>query len=253
MKTALVTGAGRGIGLAIAKRLDRDGFRVALAGRDAERLASAARELEHAPVVLPTDLTIPDAPIDLAERAYAALGRVDVLINNAGAIGVPGPSNAAEARDADALLALNVRAPALLAGRVAARMAQSGGGAIVNVSSAVADRGMPYIGLYSATKGALEALTRSLAAEWGPMGVRVNSVLPGVVATDMTRDLMSDPVVARFYEGSVPLRRAGRPDDVAGVVSFLVGQDAAYVTAAAIVVDGGWSSTGALRPTEASG
>ncbi len=149
----------------------------------------------------------------------------------------------------DALFVLNVRAALLLAGLRAPRMAEGGGGSIVTVSSAVASRGTGWTSLYAATKGALDGATRALAAEWGPAGVRVNSVRPGITETDMTRGVVDDPAARAFYSGLVALRRTGRPEDVAGLVVFLASDAAAYVTAQAIGVDGGWADTGfILRP-----
>jgi NAD(P)-dependent dehydrogenase (short-subunit alcohol dehydrogenase family) len=148
----------------------------------------------------------------------------------------------------DALFALNVRATLLLGGRLAAHMAAHGGGAIVNVSSAAAGRGTGFTAAYTATKGALDAATRALAAEHGPAGVRVNAVAPGITETSMTGDLFGDPAVAAFYTDRVALGRIGRPEDVAEVVAFLVSDAAAYVTAQTIAVDGGWRDTGAILP-----
>jgi NAD(P)-dependent dehydrogenase (short-subunit alcohol dehydrogenase family) len=245
-KLALVTGASRGIGAAIARRLDREGARVALVARDRRALEELASELRNQPLVLPADLSQHDAPIGLVERLLGSVARVDVLVNNAGAIAM-GSSGELPLDEVDRLLALNVRAPLLLASKLAPHMSRAGGGVIVNLSSAVASRGMPYIAAYSATKGALDAMTRSLAAEWGPL-VRVVSVNPGMVATDMTEPLLADAVANQFYVGSVPLRRMGAAEDVAKVVAFIASDEAAYVSAESLTLDGGWSKTGRLHP-----
>jgi NAD(P)-dependent dehydrogenase (short-subunit alcohol dehydrogenase family) len=250
-RTALVTGASRGIGAAVARRLDAAGARVALTARSADPLRVLAGALRHEPVVLPADLADPDAPAHVADAAAEALGgRVDVLVNNAGAAAGMGPSQVLTAAGIDGLFALNVRPALVLAGLLAPGMAERGGGSIVTVSSAAAARGAGFTALYAATKGALDAMTRALAAEWGPAGVRVNAVRPGITETDMTRDLMAGPAAA-FYRGQVALRRTGRPEEVAEVVAFLASDAAAYLTAQTITVDGGWADTGFILPPPA--
>lgn len=251
-RTALVTGASRGIGAAVARRLDAAGARVALAARSVDDLGSVAGGLRHDPVVLPVDLADPAAPARLADQAAQALGgHVDVLVNNAGAFTAGGPSHLLDAASVDAAFALNVRPVLLLTGAVAAGMAARGGGSVVTVSSAAGLRGTPFVTAYAATKGALDAATRSLAAEHGPAGVRVNAVLPGITVTSMTGRLFDDPAVVAFYTDRVALRRLGQPEDIADVVAFLASDAARYVTAQTLVVDGGWADTGAIFPAPA--
>ncbi len=251
-RTALVTGASRGIGAAVARRLDAAGARVALAARSGGDLRAVAGALRHDPVVLEADLADAAAAAELASRAIGALGgRVDVLVGNAGVFAGAGPSGALTAGAVDELFAVNVRPALLLGGALAAHMAERGGGSIVNVSSAAATRGTPFAAAYTATKGALDAATRALAAEHGPAGVRVNAVLPGITETSMTGGLFGDPQAAAFYTGRVALGRMGRPEDVAEVVAFLASDAARYVTAQTIRVDGGWADTGAILPPPA--
>jgi NAD(P)-dependent dehydrogenase (short-subunit alcohol dehydrogenase family) len=251
-RTALVTGASRGIGAAVARRLDAAGARVALAARSVGDLHRVADDLAHDPVVLEADLADPLAPAHLAEQAEGALGgRVDVLVNNAGVFSGAGPSHLLDAGSVDAAFALNVRPVLLLTGAVTAGMAARGSGSVVTVSSAAGRRGTPFTAAYAATKGALDAATRALAAEHGPAGVRVNAVLPGITVTSMTGRLFDDPAVVAFYTDRVALRRMGRPEDVADVVAFLASDAARYVTAQTLVVDGGWADTGAIFPAPA--
>jgi short-subunit dehydrogenase len=169
-KTALVTGASRGIGAAIARRLDASGVRVALSARTEDDLKALAGALSNDPVVLPADLVLPDAARQLAEAAIAELGVVDVLVNNAGTFAGAGPTSMLSTADADTVLAVNVRAALQLAGILGQHMAGNGGGSIVNLASVVARTAAPYTALYTASKGALDAATRSLAAEWGAAG-----------------------------------------------------------------------------------
>jgi NAD(P)-dependent dehydrogenase (short-subunit alcohol dehydrogenase family) len=242
-RTALVTGASRGIGAAVARRLDASGVRVALSARSEADLKAVAAGLANDPVVLPADLALPDSAGQLAAAALSELGAVDVLVNNAGAFAGGGPTSLLQTADADAVLAVNVRAALQLAGLIGAHMAERGGGSIVNLASVVATTTTPYTALYTASKGALAGATRALAAEWGAAGVRVNSVSPGIVDTDMGAFVTTDPEVHARYTSQVPLGRVATVDDVADLVAFLASPAAAYVNAADIVLDGGWGST----------
>src|SRR5579862_1829988 len=222
-RVALVTGASRGIGAATAHRLDVAGARVVLVARDAGTLESVAQDLVHDPVVLAGDLADPAEPSRIALGALDAAGRVDVLVNNA-AIAARVPIGETDAHVIDRMYAVNVRAPILLAAALAPTMARNGGGAIVNLSSVSGLRGAPHRVAYAATKGAIDAVTRALAMELGPLGIRVNSVAPGVVDT---------------VEALTPLGRWANPDDVADVVVFLASEAARFVTGATLTADGG--------------
>jgi NAD(P)-dependent dehydrogenase (short-subunit alcohol dehydrogenase family) len=247
-RTALVTGASRGIGAAIARRLDDLGARVALVGRTEPDLTAVAKSLRHDPVILPTDLGAADAAADVIEQATAALGGIGILVNNAGIAAGFGPSHVVTPAIVDEGFHVNVRSALVLAGTLAERMAARGGGAIVNISSAVAATGVPYAAVYAASKAALDGMTTSLAAEWGPAGVRVNSVRPGVIDTDMGAFVAAAPRTRDYYNGFVPLRRVGTTDDVADLVAFLVSDAAAYITGQHITVDGGWAATSPVFP-----
>lgn len=247
-RTALVTGASRGIGAAIARRLDAAGARVALTARTTAALEPVAADLTHDPVLLAGDLADAATPARIAEDAAAQLGRIDILVNNAGASEAIGPTHLLDATTIDALFALNVRAALLLTGLVAPSMIAAGRGTVINISSTAAARGVGYTALYAATKGALDAATRALAAEYGPTGIRVNTVRPGVTDTDMTADFMADPGARQYYSSLTPLRRTGHPTDVAELVTFLAGDAASHITAQTIVIDGGWADTGTIFP-----
>ena len=241
-RTAVVTGASRGIGAAIARALDRAGARVALVARSQAALAEVAASLAHAPVVVEADLADPDAPGQVARRALDALGHVDALVNNAG-VGARLPSVELDGATIDRLLQVNVRGLLLLTTALLPSMVARRCGSIVNVSSVSSQVGTPRRAAYAASKGAVDALTRSLAIEFGPHGIRINCVAPGVIATDMWERNRSVPGVIEQIEKQVPLRRWGAPEDVADVVAFLVSDAARYVTAQTIEVDGGMAST----------
>jgi NAD(P)-dependent dehydrogenase (short-subunit alcohol dehydrogenase family) len=238
----MVTGASRGIGAAVARALDRDGFRVALVARSRSDLETIARDLTNDPLVLVADLADPEEPGRVAGEALTALGQVNVLVNNA-AFGARVATVDTDAALIDRLLALNVRAPLLLVGALIPSMIQGGKGSIINVSSVSGMVGTPRRAAYAASKGALDAASRSLAMELGPSGIRVNSVAPGVVDTAMWATNKAIPGVIEAIEAQTPLRRWSTPEDIADVIAFLASDAARFVTGETIAVDGGMART----------
>jgi 3-oxoacyl-[acyl-carrier protein] reductase len=241
-RAAVVTGASRGIGAAIARALDAAGARVALVARTTEALEEVAAGLGHDPVVITGDLADPGSPAAIARASLDALGHVDVLVNNAAAAARE-PATAIAADVVDTMLAVNVRNLLLLTSALLPSMTERGTGSIVNLSSVSGVTGTPRRAAYAATKGAVDAMTRSLAMELGPQGIRVNSVAPGVIDTDLWARNKAVPGVVEATESQIPLRRWGTPDDVADVVVFLASDAARYVTAQTIGVDGGMANT----------
>jgi NAD(P)-dependent dehydrogenase (short-subunit alcohol dehydrogenase family) len=241
-KSALVTGGGRGIGAAIARALTTAGARVALVGRTEATLKETADSLPGEAITIAADLGEPEVPGLVVDRVAAAFDGVDVLVNNAG-IADGSASDELTAEAIDAVLALNVRAPLLLVGATAARMARNGGGSIITISSALSHRGNTRGSVYTASKGAMDAATRALAAEWGAGNVRVNTVRPGVTRSDMADAIVSNDAIRTHYLKHVPLARVGETEDIAQAVLFLASDAAAYVTGQTIDVDGGWATT----------
>lgn len=241
-RTALVTGASRGIGAAIAAALDRAGARVALVARTCNALTEVAAGLSHDPVVIAADLADPAEPARVAAEAQAQLQGVDVLVNNAASGGRMLLADV-DAAVIDAMYAVNVRAPLLLVKALAPGMVQRGRGSIVSLSSVSGVVGTPHRNAYAATKGAIDALTRSLAMELGPRGIRVNSVAPGVVDTDMWARNKAIPGVIEMVEAQTALRRWSTVDDIADVVLFLASDAARFVTGETICADGGMART----------
>lgn len=241
---AVVTGATSGIGAAIARALAVEGARVVIAGRDAERGAEVVRQIEAAggeAVFAPVDLAGSYAELRrfAADATDVLDGRVDILVNNAGVYPATSTADLAD-DDLDAMLAVNVRAPHVLVGALAPAMAERGRGAIVNIGSWMARVGSPYAAMYTATKAADEQLTRAWAAEFGPSGVRVNTVAPGAT---LTPGNASAREVLDAMTAGTPAGVVVRPEDVARAVVFLASDDASMVHGATLDVDGGISST----------
>lgn len=238
-RTAVVTGASRGIGEACARALDRRGARIALVARDGRAMEVVASELANDPIVVEADFASVTGASDAARQISDALGPVDVLVNNAGILTME-PASGITQEALDDQLTVNLRNAIVLTSALTAGLVQRGG-SIVNVSSVSAYGGGPAQAVYAATKGALNSFSANLARELGPHGVRVNSVVPGLIDTDMWA-----PVFQQFGEElrshfiqNVPLGRWGTAADVASLVCFLCSDAASYITGQSIRVDGG--------------
>ncbi len=244
---ALITGASSGIGAACARRLAASGARVLLSGRDAKRLATVADACGGRAIILPSDLANLEAPEALAEQVKSQVGALDILIHSAG-YGDVVSTNRIRPEDIDRVFAVNVRAPLLLTSRLVPGMIAKRRGAIVNISSVVGSMGTPFQAAYSATKGALDAMTRSLAREYGSVGIRVNSIAAGLIATEMWGDRLSDPALVEGGAQFTAVNAWGKPEMVADAALFLVSDASAYITGQTLFVDGGMVNTGNLIP-----
>ena len=240
-KVALVTGAGRGLGRGIALALAGAGAHVLLNSRTPGELETAAAEIAAAGGTagpLPFDVTDPAA----VRAALAGIGRIDILVNNAG-LNRPQPFLEVDEATLDRLLTLNVRSLFLVAQAAARRMVEDGGGVIINMSSQMGHVGSELNRtVYVMTKHAVEGLTKAMAVELAPKGVRVVSIAPTFIMTPLTRPFFDDPTFSKWVHDRIPLGRLGTVDEVALAVVFLASPAAGLVTGSSLLVDGGWTA-----------
>jgi len=241
MKTAIITGAGSGIGLATARRLREQGFAIVGVGRDEGKLAGLVAELgsEHVETVA-VDVTADEAPARIVRAALDRFGGIDCLVNNAG-VGSPKPLDETDDAMLDHFLNVMLRAPFRLCREVVPHL--PAGASIVNITSTFAHTGGRRGGAYSAAKGGLKSLTEHMACEYGPRGIRSNCVAPGVTMTEMVRHRFEDETFKRNTVETTPYPRLAEPEDMAAMIAFLCSPDSEMINGQSIVVDGGWTNT----------
>lgn len=247
MQTAIITGAGSGIGLATAKMLYDMGMAIVGVGRDEGKLATLAETIGDPArlATLSVDVTADDAPTRIVQLALDRFGRIDFLVNNAGA-GSPRPLHETDDAMLDGFLDVMLRAPFRLTREAIVHMGEGSG--IVNVTSTYSMIGGRRGGAYSAAKGGLRSLTEHIACDYGPKGIRANNVAPGVTLTDMVRHRLEDEMFRRVNFDTTPYPRLGEVNDIASTIAFLCSPGAAFINGQTITVDGGWTTTKYLSP-----
>jgi NAD(P)-dependent dehydrogenase (short-subunit alcohol dehydrogenase family) len=241
-KVVVVTGAARGIGLAIARRFLAGHWRVAMLDIDAVTLAAAARELGSGTLPIECDVAEPGQVRDAVEQVAKRFGRIDALVNNAG-IAVFKPLLDTTYEEWARVLAVNLSGPFLCTQACAPAMLKGGGGSVVNIGSISGVRASTLRVAYGTSKAALAHLTRQQAAELGNAGIRVNGVAPGPVDTAMARHVHT-PAIRADYHDAIPLNRYGTEQEIAAAVWFLCSDEASYVNGQMLAVDGGFDAAG---------
>ena len=248
-KIALVTGAGRGIGGAIARGFAREGADVALVSRTAVQLQAQtdwiSANTSSRALVLEADVADPEQAQRAVEQTLEAFGRIDVLVNAAG-ITMVAPSESLAYEDWQKCLRINLDGTFHFCQQVGRDMIRRGeGGSIINITSVVAHAGIPQRAAYAASKGGVMQLTQNLAVEWARHRIRVNAISPGFIRTEIVEELIRRGVHRpEKLEARIPLGRMGTPDDLVGPAVFLASDESAYITGVVLKVDGGWLANG---------
>ncbi len=245
-KSGIVTGGGSGIGKAIASAVVEAGAEVIIAGRNLDRLETAATEITRAGgrvVPVPTDMGSPESIRALVDRAVSEFGKIDFLFNNAGTIR-RSPAEELSPEDWEEVIKVNLTGPFLLS-QAAARVmiAQNRKGKIINTSSLIAVQGGKNVVAYGASKAGLTQATRSMANDWAKYNILVNAIGPGWIKTELTGALRENQERFKEISSRIPLGRWADPEDLAGAAVFLASDASDYITGQVIFVDGGWLSS----------
>lgn len=241
-KVALVTGATGGLGLSIVQRLAEHGARVLASDVNKEALRPLVSRLQDEGMdvhAAPANLRSSEAIIEMVQSVLETHGGIDILVQNAGVQGPAGPIGAVTDADWDLVMDVNLRSALTLTRELLPSMSSRGSGSIILTASIAGLRGNKAIGLYGLSKAGLSQLARNLAVEWGPSGIRVNAIAPGLIRTPLAADLMANAAFMEKRMAMTPLRRVGEPDEIAGVVVMLASRAGGFVTGQTIVIDGG--------------
>ncbi|MDB5472683.1 MAG: short-chain dehydrogenase [Caulobacter sp.] len=242
-KVAVITGSSRGIGKAIAERMAQHGAKVTISSRKAGPCEDVAAEInaKHpgSAIAVPANISSKEDLQRLVDETRKAFGKVDIVVCNAASNPYYGPMAGIEDDQFRKILENNVIANHWLIGMVIPEMKERKAGSVIIVSSIGGLRGSPVIGAYNVSKAADFQLARNLAHEYGPHGIRVNCIAPGLVKTDFAKALWSNPETLRRATDPVPLRRIGEPDEIAGAAVYLASDAGSFMTGQALVVDGG--------------
>jgi NAD(P)-dependent dehydrogenase (short-subunit alcohol dehydrogenase family) len=241
-QVVVVTGSSKGIGRSAAEIMAALGAKVVVSSRKADACEAVAAGIKKAggeAIVIPCNISHKEELEGLVKGTIAQWGKIDTLVCNAAINPYFGPLEKIPDEVFDKIMATNIKSNLWLCNFALPGMAEQGGGSVVIVSSVAGLRGTAQIGAYCISKAADMQLTRSLAVEWSPRGVRVNCVAPGLVKTDFARTLWEDPERMKRIDSITPLRRIGEPDEIGGVVAFLASKASSFMTGAVVVADGG--------------
>ena len=250
-KVAVVTGSSKGIGKAIAVEFAKEGYKIVLNARDENELSEAVNDVrktiggdEEQITHLAGDISQEDICSSLIEHAIKTFDRIDVLINNAGIGGAQKSAHELTSDEWDYVIDVNLKGAFLCTREAIKRMSRDGKGSrktysIINISSVHESIPQPQSAPYSASKGGMEMLTKTVALEVADKGIRVNGIAPGAIATDMNKEILEDEQKKKEEEMRIPMHRIGRPEEIAKVAQFLASDGASYMTGTTVYVDGG--------------
>lgn len=241
-KVALITGSSRGIGKSIAECMAKQGAKVVISSRKADACTAVAEEIRTAggeAVAIPCNIGRKEELQALVDGARDAFGRIDVLVCNAATNPVFGPMSDVSDEAYDKIMDTNVKSAFWLCNMALPEMAERGDGVAILISSIASMYGNRKLGIYGISKAAEQQLVRNLAVEWGPKGIRVNAIAPGLIRTDFARALWEDDDRRKMMETVTPLQRIGEPEDIGWLATYLASDGARFVTGQTIVADGG--------------
>ena len=239
MKVALITGGSSGIGLAIARKFVKEGLTAVIVGRDKKKLSDACREMGTQSHFMVCDLYDLELIPGMVQSVIDKFGRIDILVNNAG-INLKKKIEEVTDEDYEKVIRTNQTSTFSLTRAVAGFMKEQGGGSILNISSMASQYGLPYVIAYTASKSAIEGMTRAMAVELASDGIRVNCIAPGFIRTNMSSvALDKDEERKNKVLSRTPLGRLGKPEEVANAAYFLVSDEASFITGVVLPVDGG--------------
>lgn len=241
-KTAIITGAGSGIGRAIALLFAREGAKIIIAdwSEAGQGTADEINKNGGEAFFIKTDVSRAEEIDKMASLCLEKFGKIDILINNAGIVR-QSPLHQTSQEDWDQVLNVNLKGIFLGSKKVLPEMMKQGKGKIVSITSIAGIVGFEQTGAYCASKGGIIALTRSMALEYGKNKINVNCIAPGIIKTNMTGDMLDDPATRQSFESSTPYPRLGEPDDIAYAALYLASDESDFVTGQTLIVDGGWT------------
>ena len=240
-KSAIVTGGGSGIGLACTKLFSNEGANVAIFGRRQDRLNATAKEVGRQILTVTGDLMVNNDLDNLVSKTLQTFGKIDIVVNNGG-IFAGSSLHETKDEDWDVIMDTNINSVFQLTKRALPHMMESKAGTFVHIASILGLVAAPGVAAYNVSKGALLQFSRSIAMEYGSLGIRSNSICPGLVKTDMTEDLMKDEELMLEWSKDYPIGRFGVPEDIANACLYLASDESSFVTGATLPVDGGFTA-----------